>query len=211
MSYNLIPTLSGSLNGESQTLVNARELHQFLDVGTRFDKWIKNRISEYGFTQAIDFLECPNLANRGFWKTETNEFHLSLDMAKELCMVERSDKGRAARRYFIEMEKQAKSLGGSLTDNRTTAALQAEISRLGWQVQELQDEYCKTHPEALKLTRYYMAGLKQSEMALLLGTSRTTIRDRLRLLAAMGFIDYQSKCYNLPHKADTQQTLALEG
>ena len=66
MNSPLIPTVSGQLDGQTQALVNARDLHEFLGVETRFDKWIQRRIEEYGFTQVIDFIESPKMANRGF-------------------------------------------------------------------------------------------------------------------------------------------------
>ena len=90
-------------NGERA--VNARELHQFLEVKSRFGDWIKNRINEYGFVENQDFVSVSkNLENGG----RTIEYAISLDMAKELSMVERNEKGKLARLYFIEMEKKAK-------------------------------------------------------------------------------------------------------
>lgn len=59
-----IPTFSGSLNGEQQTLINARDLHQFLDVGCYFTKWIKGRIKEYGFTEKTDYTCSPNFGSK---------------------------------------------------------------------------------------------------------------------------------------------------
>jgi putative phage anti-repressor protein len=103
MNTTLIPTVSGSLDGQTQALVNARDLHQFLESKQHFADWIKNRINEYGFTQDVDFLGVHTVMSTeaGFFgrreKTVT-DYHLSLDMAKELCMVERNDKGRQARR-----------------------------------------------------------------------------------------------------------------
>lgn len=204
----IIPTFSGSLNGEPQTLVNAQELHQFLGVNTRFDNWIKRRIEEYGFTQAVDFLGVSKIerTEAGFFGSREitiTDYNLSLDMAKELCMVERSDKGRAARRYFIEMEKRARAL---------PEATEVEHNRLLWLVDELQDAYCKAHPDALKLVRYYQGGLNQVEMAALLGVSRTQVRCRLKTLATLGFIRYQAKAYRPRLSAAVvQQRLGLEG
>ena len=71
---------------------------------TRFNDWIKNRISEYDFIENQDFV-------RFHKKMKANnatmiEYHITLDMAKELSMVERNEKGKQARKYFIECEKQ---------------------------------------------------------------------------------------------------------
>ena len=89
--------------GESKiNAVNARELHQFLDVKSEFRNWIKNRIKEYDFIENQDFISNgKNLPSGG----RSIEYYISLDMAKELSMVERNDKGKQARKYFIECEK----------------------------------------------------------------------------------------------------------
>ena len=92
-------------NGEQ--LVSARELHEFLEVKTRYNDWVRNRIEKYGFVENEDFTTITkNLVNGG---TETNHI-LKIDMAKELSMVENNDKGRIARKYFIECEKRLKSM-----------------------------------------------------------------------------------------------------
>ena len=89
------------------SLVSARELHEFLEVKTRYNDWIRNRIEKYGFVENEDFTTITkNLVNGG---TETNHI-LKIDMAKELSMVENNDKGRIARKYFIECEKRLKSM-----------------------------------------------------------------------------------------------------
>ena len=92
-------------NGVS--LVSARDLHEFLEVKTRYNDWIRNRVEKYGFIENEDFTTITkNLVNGG---SETNHI-LKIDMAKELSMVENSDKGRQARKYFIEVEKRYKEL-----------------------------------------------------------------------------------------------------
>ena len=93
-------------NEQGIETVNARELHAFLEVKTRFNDWIANRISEFGFSENKDFVSLTeNLVNGG----KQNVFHISIDMAKELSMLERNDKGKQARLYFIECERIAKS------------------------------------------------------------------------------------------------------
>jgi len=87
--------------------VNARELHGFLRVGKEFANWIRDRIVKYGFQDGVDytttdFLPKPAKTQMG---RPTKEYHISLDMAKELAMVERNDQGKQARLYFIECEK----------------------------------------------------------------------------------------------------------
>lgn len=86
--------------------VNARELHEFLEIGKDFTTWIKDRIEKYGFAEAEDFIIfTENGENSGRPKTE---YILTLDMAKEISMVQNNDKGSQARKYFIEVEKRYK-------------------------------------------------------------------------------------------------------
>lgn len=87
-----------------QKAVSARELHQFLGVKSKFADWIKNRIEEYGFIENQDFVSVSKFLENG---GRTKEYAISLDMAKELSMVEKTEKGKLARLYFIEMEKKA--------------------------------------------------------------------------------------------------------
>ena len=98
----LIPLHSQTIDGNAVETVNARELHAFLEVQTRFNDWIKNRIEQYDFVENQDFTTVSkNLENGG----RSIEYHITLDMAKELAMVERTEKGKQARQYFIECEK----------------------------------------------------------------------------------------------------------
>ena len=99
----LIPLQPQTINGNAVETVNARELHEFLESKRQFADWIKNRISEYDFIENQDFV-------RFHKKMKANnaimiEYHITLDMAKELSMVERNEKGKQARKYFIECEK----------------------------------------------------------------------------------------------------------
>ncbi|HFW5272924.1 TPA: antA/AntB antirepressor family protein [Salmonella enterica subsp. enterica serovar Bullbay] len=108
MTSQLIPVFDGTINNEPTLLCNARDLHDFLGVGKRFASWITERIAEYGFVENQDYI----LISQN-WETKgrggdrrSKDYRLTLDTAKELAMVERNDKGRQVRRYFIECEKQ---------------------------------------------------------------------------------------------------------
>lgn len=84
-------------------VVSARELHAFLEAKERFGAWFE-RQSQYGFVENIDFVGCKvfnTLANQ-----ELDDFAITIDCAKEISMIQRSDKGKQARLYFIECEKQ---------------------------------------------------------------------------------------------------------
>lgn len=91
-----------------QPTVSARELHDFLEVGTRFGDWFP-RMCEYGFEQGRDFNFLKNEqvrfeGNREVKRT-VDDAEITIDMAKELCMLQRNDKGKQARQYFLQLER----------------------------------------------------------------------------------------------------------
>ena len=88
-------------NEVGEPSVSGRELHEFLGVGTPYDKWLP-RMTEYGFTEGRDFSTFLSESTGG--RPSTNHL-LTLDMAKELAMIQRTEKGKQARQYFIRVEK----------------------------------------------------------------------------------------------------------
>ena len=86
--------------------VNAKELNSKLGVKTKFVDWMKRAIEKYGFEDGVDFISFLGKSEGG---RPSAEYSVTLDMVKELCMLDDSDKGRQFRRYFIECEKQVKS------------------------------------------------------------------------------------------------------
>ncbi len=92
-------------SGGIQT-VNARDLHGFLESKQNFADWIKSRVADYGFSEGQDFIIILGKSTGG---RPSKDYHISLDMAKELSMVERNEKGKQARQYFIECERRARS------------------------------------------------------------------------------------------------------
>lgn len=93
---------------DGKRAVNARELHQFLESKQDFSNWIKSRIEKYGFVENQDYCSFNKIIEREVGATKRIEYALSVDMAKELSMVENNEKGRLARKYFIECEKIAR-------------------------------------------------------------------------------------------------------
>ncbi|EMY3377880.1 antA/AntB antirepressor family protein [Escherichia coli] len=111
MTNQLIPVFDGTINNEPVLLCNARNLHAFLGIGKMFAHWIKDRLGEYGFVENQDFvIACQNWQAKGRGGHNRKDYHLTLDTAKELAMVERNEKGRQIRRYFIECEKKLRNI-----------------------------------------------------------------------------------------------------
>ena len=100
----LIALNTVEFDGSEQQTVNARELHEFLENGDKFATWIVDRINQFGFLENQDFVTFSENSEKC---RPRKEYALSLDMAKELCLVERNEKGKQARQYFIECERVA--------------------------------------------------------------------------------------------------------
>lgn len=99
-------------NEEGKKLVSARELHEFLGLQKRFSAWIEQYIkkdNEYLFIEGEDFTSVltSTVVNNGA-KRELQDYAITINMAKEISMVTKNDKGKQARKYFIECEKQLK-------------------------------------------------------------------------------------------------------
>ncbi|MDI1223004.1 antA/AntB antirepressor family protein [Acinetobacter guillouiae] len=128
-SISLIPVVDGIIGGEDQPCVDARTLHKWLKNGDRFATWIKNRIKIYGFIENEDYV-CFSVitetqrANGQKGKSKQLDYALTLDMAKELSMVENNEQGRIARRYFINCEKVLRKTVFSLMDQFNKASLE---------------------------------------------------------------------------------------
>lgn len=88
--------------------VSARDLHDFLEVKTAYKDWFP-RMCEYGFTEGEDFnpLKIERVQNEGerMVTRTVDDAVLTIDMAKELCMIQRNEKGKQARQYFLQIEK----------------------------------------------------------------------------------------------------------
>lgn len=94
---------------DGKQAVNARELHEKLGNKKQFANWIQLRIEQYGFVENQDFQVFNQKVKNSNGGRSRKEYALSLDMAKELCMVENNDAGRRIRKYFIEVEKKART------------------------------------------------------------------------------------------------------
>lgn len=95
-------------NKGGKRAVNARMLHAFLENKRKFTDWINQRISQYGFVENQDFVSFHKFVKRETGATKVTEYAISVDMAKELSMVENNEKGKMARQYFIRCEEVAK-------------------------------------------------------------------------------------------------------
>ncbi len=108
---DLIPINHQKINQDKVQTVNARDVHEFLEVKDRFADWIKQKIKKYDFVEGQDYV-CfgENRSKIGSGGHNIKEYYISLDMAKELSMVQNNSKGKEARQYFIQCENTLKKL-----------------------------------------------------------------------------------------------------
>lgn len=90
--------------GTESPTVSARDLHEGLEVKTKFTDWFR-RMSEYGFTDADYSKRFPNLGSGSNGGQNEVDYEISVDMAKQICMIQRTEKGRQYRQYFLDLEK----------------------------------------------------------------------------------------------------------
>lgn len=96
---NLIPI---SYDNPERPTVSGRELHEFLGIKSRYNDWFNN-MTAYGFAENVDYVSLTkNLVNGG----RSTDHQLTIPMAKELCMIQRNERGKQARQYFLAIEAQ---------------------------------------------------------------------------------------------------------
>lgn len=116
---SLIQITKNMINGVEINSINAREIHEYLEIKTPFSMWIKRAIGKY------DFLENEDFTTHKFvnGKATQIDYVVSFDMAKELCIVEPNEKGKETRKYFISVEKQYQQQIKPLTLNEQIALI----------------------------------------------------------------------------------------
>lgn len=141
-------------DGTIQT-VSARDLHAFLEVGKDFSTWIKGRIEQYSFIEHHDFVTFDAAPHNGGAGNRGHrvEYAISLDMAKELAMVERNDKGKQARLYFIECERRSKAMADPMQVLQDPAAMRGLLLTYSEKVLSLEAENEEMKPKVAALDR----------------------------------------------------------
>lgn len=138
---------------EEQSTVSARDLHEKLNIGTQYTKWFE-RMAEYGFSENVDFqaISQKRLTAQGN-ETTYIDHNISIDMAKQICMIQRSPEGKQIRQYFLDLEKawntpeqvMARALKMA---NRSIESLKDRCKFLGEQIVEQQQIITKLQPKA---------------------------------------------------------------
>lgn len=101
---SLIHIEKTQIGAESVNSVNSREIYLYLEIDTKYNDWINRAIEKYDFEENVDYSKMSNGTARGI------DYIVSMDMAKELCMVSNTQKGKETRKYFIQVEKQSQKV-----------------------------------------------------------------------------------------------------
>ena len=130
---NIIKVTKNEIGNAELNSVNARDIHNYLQVNSKFADWIKRAISKYDFKENIDYTVLKNekKLNDGVCRPFT-DYIVTMDMAKELAMLENNPKGKETRKYFINCEKE-------LQKSSPYAALQEIATFQKRQLEQLQD------------------------------------------------------------------------
>lgn len=139
---SLIPV---SYDNPERPTVSGRELHEFLQVDSNYTTWFK-RMCEYGFTEGEDYV--PILENRsdGLAGKPRTDHQLTIPMAKELCMIQRNERGKQARQYFLAVEAQWNSPEAVM--RRAVLIAQKQNDQLKAVNKQLLDENSDLKPDA---------------------------------------------------------------
>jgi phage anti-repressor protein len=139
-SITTLPLKASVIAGESIPTVDARGLHEWLEVDTQFTKWFQRRVEEYGFSEGQDFLSILTKSTGG---RPSTEYHITLDMAKELAMVERTAKGKEVRRYFISLDNVIRATAKGMVGKEPYDI--QRIADMESQIKNLEQEFKKLH------------------------------------------------------------------
>ena len=171
--------------------VSARELHKFLEVGKVFGAWITERIEQFGFVENQDYIVYSEIGKNPKGGRPTKEYFLSIDMAKELSMIERSDKGKQARMYFIECEKKLKEVIQKPMTTAQMFALQAKAMLEMEERMTAMDEKLNFIYEQYQNSQKQLALLPLSEEPMPEQSMRSKINELVRSYANMVGADYK--------------------
>lgn len=190
---DLIPVISGQIGGRDSNIVSAKALHKTLGVGRDFTNWIKGRIAQYEFTLGDDYtlvesLSTPKRASAKSRQQLEHDYLITTNMAKELAMVERTEQGRAVRKYFIQCEEALSRTAPAIAANyrqHLKARLKAasnfkpmcealDLSRAEHGKATLPRHYSN---ESNMITRIALGGLTANQWALANGHPKEKARD----------------------------------
>ncbi|HFI0351932.1 TPA: phage antirepressor KilAC domain-containing protein [Streptococcus suis] len=186
-----------SVNDNQEPVVSGRQLHEALGVNSNYTTWF-DRMTEYGFTENEDYVLLSNFGNQTGRGGHNKVDHIiKLDMAKEIAMIQRSDRGKQVRQYFIQIEKDFNSPEKIMA--RALLLADKKIASLTTQNQQLEQEL----EVAREQTRYLNVILDSKDPILITqiaqdyGMSAKQFNKTLKELGVQRFVNGQWILYRL--------------
>ncbi|KGQ31909.1 antA/AntB antirepressor family protein [Gallibacterium anatis] len=212
-----INAFTGTINNQPTLLINARDLHKVLQVKTRFDIWINRRLEDNLFLENVDFLNVikSERVKTGVWgsrEMEVKDYHLTIDTAKHLCLMEHSEIGYQIRQQFIEDDNKMRALIPQLTAELAETKqqlisiptfLRQNPNHAYRLAEQAKSAFLSINPNAKALQRYREMGLTNSEIATLLNLTPSQVKRLITQMIKLGFFDakngnqYTTKQLNL--------------
>lgn len=201
-----------TVNNDTQT-VSARELHELVGSSERFMSWFERQL-QYGFEEGIDYTGCKTFNTLAH--QELQDFDLSIDMAKQICMVQKNDRAREIRQYLINLEKawntpeQVMARALKVADQQIKS-LQIRIEHLGSANERLSAENDRMRPKEI-----FADAVAASKTSILIGELAKLISQngypigQNRLFAWMrdaGYLMKNGSSYNMPMQRYVEQGL----
>ena len=193
-----------SNNEQGDIIVSGRELHEFLEVGTEYRHWFP-RMIEYGFIEGIDFKavkkdRVQNEGNRVVTRT-LDDYHIKLDMAKEISMIQRTEKGKQARQYFIQLEKMW---------NSPEMVMKRALEFANKQVEQMKIQMLMNKPKVI-----FADAVSASKTCILIGDLAKLLKQngydtgQKRLFAELRELGYLIKRKGADYNSPTQRAMEL--
>ena len=194
--------------------VSGRELHAALEVSSNYTTWF-NRMTEYGFTENIDYATCfPNLESENHGGQNKIDHQLTINMAKEICMIQRTEKGKQCRQYFISVEEAWNKPEAVMA--RALKIADRQLLEAKGQIQELESTVQKQNEliDRAKPLVCFANCVKTAETSILVGELAKILRQnnieigQKRLfvwLRENGYLIKSGSSYNMP----TQKSMEL--
>lgn len=169
------------VNESLEPMVSGRELHKQLEVQSNYTTWF-DRMKDYGFTENADYVVCfPNLESEGRGGQNKVDHLIKLNMAKEICMIQRTERGKQARQYFIQVEKDYNSPEKIMA--RALRIAEQELSNLKITVTEQAKRIEESRPKVL-----FAESVSASDTSILIG-------DLAKLLKQNGYDTGQKRLF----------------
>lgn len=175
-------------------IVSARDLHAFLESRQDFSTWIKARIEKYNFVDGVDFVTFHKIVERA----TRIEYALSMDMAKELAMLEANAKGQQARRYFIACEERLRNVMAMPDFNNPAVAARAWADQFeARQVAEAKIANDAPKVKAAEIMLMSDDGITMAEFAKSIGRGQNRL---FKIMREDGYLIAAGNRHNLPYQ-----------